>query len=50
LKYVQFRENQELKARLTEVMTKLKDKKKAPLQIMDVSGGYDEAIERYCQA
>jgi len=50
LKYVQFRENQELKARLTEVMTKLKDKEKAPFHIMDVSGGYDEAIERYSQA
>ena len=50
MKYVQFRENQELKARLTEVMTNLKDKQKAGFHIMDVSGGYDEAIERYSQA
>jgi hypothetical protein len=50
LKYVQFRENQELKARLTEVMTILNDKEKAQFHIMDVSGGLDEAIERYSQA
>ena len=50
MKYVQFRENQELKARMTEVMTKLNDKKNASFPIMDVSGGYDEAIGRYCQA
>ncbi len=43
LKYVRYRENQEIKRDYEEN----EKKKKEELNIVDVTGGYDEAIERY---
>lgn len=42
LKYVRFRENQQAR-----IMQKLKKNNLRPQNMVDVTGGYDEAIEKY---